>query len=363
MKGMKSKKAFLFRFDADEVAGMGHFNRCFAFARRMMEAEADVILMAKHIHPNIEVRLLDSELKYVRIPDDVRWADEADFISQHVSGDISNLILDIATEYAFHDLEGVAAYISGLKELGQTVLIDGMSDNALAPKITAAVHVVVVPYFGADDMGLAMNKKSMYLIGPKYYIFPQEYHNGRCVRRNIRENANRVLITLGGADPLGITLKTLKALSGINGLNLEVRVVIGPNFQSEHVEEIRHLAASSENSITMIDRPESLIEHMLWCDVAVTSSGSTKYELAVTGTPGVQIALNEDHARINEYFVRHGSMKLLGIDTDVGVDRITSEVKGLLDNFEERNFMSRCGQELLDVHGVNRIIETAGVGT
>ncbi len=358
---MSRKKIFLIRFDADEVVGMGHFNRCYAFGRQLIEAKSCVYFVAKHINPNIENILLDSKLNFIKVPEAVNWANEVDFINQQINGEIAGFILDIATLYAFKDLEGATAYANGLKRQGKTILIDGMGDNALMPKIKAAADVIVVPYFGADDLILEMKKESMYLTGPKYYIFSQEYRNGRCAQREIRANADRVLVTLGGADPLNITVKILEALAMIGDLNLEIRVVIGPNFKVALEDKIRCRAASSEQHIMIIDRPESLIEHMLWCDVALTSSGLTKYELAITGTPSVQISLNKDHAQINEYFIRYGSMKYLGMNSDIEADFIALELKNLLNNYEERNQMSHSGQKLLDSHGVNRIIEMIGV--
>lgn len=52
---------------------------------------------------------------------------------------------------------------------------------------------------------------------------------------------------------------------------------------------------------------------------AVSSSGLTKYELAMMGTPSLQISFSEQYAYINQYFVCYGSARHLGVFDKVTV--------------------------------------------
>jgi spore coat polysaccharide biosynthesis predicted glycosyltransferase SpsG len=96
---------------------------------------------------------------------------------------------------------------------------------------------------------------------------------------------------------------------------------------------------------------------MLWCDLAITGSGLTKYEMAVTGTPSLQLSFSEDHAAVNESFVKNGTAKHLGVYDAVSLRSISEEITGLLDNFGKRRFMSEAGKGLLDGLGTGRLIE------
>ncbi len=389
---MNRGRNYFIRFDADEMVGMGHFTRCLAVGRQLAEEGEKVVFVSKRISGSLQEILSRENQQYLRIPGDLNWNQEADFLKKNFDLESSVFILDIATSCAFEDLKGVSDFLNELKQNAALILLDGMGDNALFPKIEAPLDAVIVPYFGADELypvsknlqyftrekrgiiprcsitldianlmkrGVMPKSRNdaVYFLGPEYYVFAPEYRKNGRPQREIRKTADSVLVTLGGADPLGVTLKVLKALFSIHDMKLDVRVVIGSNFNAALREDILTLAASFSHPCSVIDRPESLLEHMLWSDIAITSSGLTKYELAVTGTPALQISFSEDHARVNDFFVRHGSIKHLGVNSNVTIDYFSGEIRNLLGDYDGRKRMSLQGQALLDTQGVNRIIE------
>ena len=62
----------------------------------------------------------------------------------------------------------------------------------------------------------------------------------------------------------------------------------------------------------------SLAHEIIWCDVAVSSTGLTKYELAVLGAPAVFLSIDEHHHTVNRAF------REVGTGIDLGVhDRVS----------------------------------------
>ncbi len=96
---------------------------------------------------------------------------------------------------------------------------------------------------------------------------------------------------------------------------------------------------------------------MLWCDIAVTSSGLTKYELALTGTPSLQISTDKEHARVNKPFADTGASQHLGIWYDLTIEEIREAIVGLMGDKSRRERMRDVGQEMLDARGALRVIE------
>jgi spore coat polysaccharide biosynthesis predicted glycosyltransferase SpsG len=350
-------KSFILRFDADKRVGMGHFNRCYALGEALRKQGFDLLFVCRRVEEGVGDLLRRKGSKYCIIPEEVTWAKEPDYIFDKCAGGNSIVVLDISTPYAFEDMQGILSYINMLRERCPIVLIDGMRDNALLTKINAQVDVAIVPYFGTEGMGLNPPNARIYLAGPQYFIFSPEYESSGTVKREIRSVAEKVLVTLGGADPCGVTIKVLNAIEGIKNRKISARVIIGPNFDSSLGEKIKNLADTSMHIRDIVYSPSSLLEHMLWCDIAVTSSGLTKYEMALTGTPSLQISFSYDYAVVNEPFTRYGSAKHLGVHDTVYSEHISKEIVKLLDNEQERRSMSEAGQSLLDARGTLRIIE------
>ncbi len=348
---------FLLRFDADERVGMGHFTRCRALSEEIRSQGLDAVFAVKFAHNNVESILWEIGQTYIKIPGNILWRNEAEFILENGTGDVSVVLLDISTPYAFQDPTGVSTYLKVLREHYPVILLDGLGDNALAGKINVPLDMVVTPYFGAEKANQNKKNGPIYLSGPKYFIFGAEYNTAVPNKRKVRDQADRVLITFGGTDPKSITLKALDAIFGITNHKFYIRVIVGPGFNPELKEKIEKKAKALMHTCEVVYSPPSLVEHMLWCDIAVVSSGLTKYELALTGTPSIQISINEEHACVNKPFARTGVAEHLGIDSDVDIEGVQEAVVRLIGNPERRRTMSEIGQSILDTQGVARIVE------
>jgi len=306
----------------------------------------------------VEHILQENDKAFIKIPTSVPWSGEDEYVfSSSVKNDISAVMLDIATPYAFCDIEGVSAYLKILGTHCPVILLDGMWDNALSGKVSARLDMVVAPYFGLNVSSIVGENIGVHLVGPKYFIFGSEYEVVCMKKRNIRNHAERVLVTFGGSDPQFTTLKALDAISGITDRKLHVRVIVGPGFDPDVRKKIHQKTESLYHIVQVINSPSSLAAHMLWCDVAVVNSGLTKYELAVTGTPSLQISLNEEHAKVNQPFVETGAAFHLGVNKDVSLEYLRKEIVCLIEDNRRRCIMSEIGMNLLDTRGGARIVD------
>jgi len=356
MKKNKDERIII-RFDADKRAGMGHFNRCYALGKSLIRQGFDVLYCCRSFDKKIIDILKRNRNKYFLIPERFSWGDEAGYIFNELALNISGIVLDISTVYAFDNIRGIATYIKNLRKRCLVVLIDGMRGNALLSKADLRVDIAVMPYFGAEDIKWKSSPSLTYLTGPKYFIFSSEYARFKKGKRRVRRVADRVLVTLGGSDPCSATIKVLKAVAQIIDRKIYARVIMGPCFNQVLKDKIKLIAGRSRHKLEVVDSPVSLLRHMFWCDLAVTSSGLTKYEMAITGTPSLQVSFNKDYAAVNESFLKNGTAKHLGVYDAVSCQSISKAITGLLDNVRQRRFMSEAGKNLLDGLGTERIIE------
>lgn len=350
-------KKLLLRFDADDRIGTGHLVRCRSLAREARRQGFEAIFAVKLLHKSVERMLREDREEYITIPLTLPWSEEAAHLARIGADEIGCAIFDISTIYAFKDLPGVSDYFNSIRRHWSVILLDGMWNNSLAGKVDAEFDIVVAPYVGARALAQRKARSCLQLTGPRYFVAGSEYESVVQDRREIRDSADKLLVSFGGSDPNSVTSKVLDALSMITDRVLDVRVVAGLVFNPDLTSQLERKARAMRHNCEVIQSPHSLNEHMFWCDVAVSGSGLTKYELALTGTPSLQISMDEEHARVNKPFAETGASQHLGIWHDLSVEYIRHAIVGLMKDKRRRERMRDVGQHMVDTRGAMRIIE------
>ena len=96
-------------------------------------------------------------------------------------------------------------------------------------------------------------------------------------------------------------------------------------------------------------------ELMAWADVAVSGSGSTTWELAFMGLPGMIVVLADNQCSIARELESAGVAIDLGWYAGVTTADIRSALAQLLEAEETRAEMTRRGQQLVEGRGVDLV--------
>ncbi len=186
--------------------------------------------------------------------------------------------------------------------------------------------------------------------GPAYAIVDPAFT--RVPRRSsivVREP--RILVSMGGSDPYGLTLQALRALDSMSEA-FHVTVAIGPAFL--HEDALRTWLAGARRQCEC-RREDSLLDLMLNSDLALVSFGTTVYELAAAGLPALALSITEDHAQSAEVFARGGSLMHLGLFSSISMAQIQSAVRELMTNQQLWLGMAQRGQALVDGKGADSV--------
>lgn len=340
----------LFRVEAGQCAGLGHLRRCLVLAGALRRHGFRSYFAFDSDNASAGEIVEDAGFRHV-LAESARDAARSVRVA---FGDLPKVsVLDIVTGERLAEPAGLNTELMAYREaVGRVVLIDGSDEMSLRNHISLnEVDLIVAPYVGeaeADHVGAVQA-----CLGTRYYLLPPCWIGRR--RPSTTPQGRRVLVTAGGSDPVGLSVWMLDSLEAANDRRLEIRVVIGPYFGIRLRESIAEVTKQSDHDIEVIHQPSSLVEHMLWCDVALANSGLTKYELAATGTPSILLSIDRAHAKANKAFDRANTALDLGWFGDTSPDFFAGELVRLLDDSQRRTAMMQHGRRLIDGQGANRV--------
>lgn len=165
-----------------------------------------------------------------------------------------------------------------------------------------------------------------------------------------------IMITTGGADPYNCTGRLLELLlSDDKTACYRYNVIVSSGFV--YKDEIIKIANNNSNIVLYKDY-KYLSEVMLRSDLAISSGGSTLYELCCCGTPTMAFIMADNQAGIVDKLSRDGYIKALGWYSEIDNPYMIQQVYDLVTDFQLRNRYSEKMQSLVDGRGAFRIAES-----
>ena len=343
----KYKPRIFFVCVANNAIGYGHLNRCLSLATHWQQRKADIHFL---LFGNATARVkldaagFSSTLFTEGSLSEVTWSGSG-------VGNADVTVVDIFYSGLLSQHQPHLLF-SGYRKLSKILIaIDALGEETIVrrfPDLDA--DFVVSPYVAFNSKFQKARWKL--LEGSSYAILAPEYAN--LPMRQQRLNARRVLVSCGGSDPNDFTLNVLRGLDEIIH-QLEIRVVIGPMFKASLRVKVEYQAARSKHIVELVETPNGLLSEMLWCDLAVSASGLTKYELAATGTPALLFSVDAYHNLVNRAFSEMRTTVDLGIG--VAPEVVAFETERLLSDLKLRNEMSLRGKMLIDGMGASRLLD------
>jgi spore coat polysaccharide biosynthesis predicted glycosyltransferase SpsG len=167
-----------------------------------------------------------------------------------------------------------------------------------------------------------------------------------------KDDPPRIVVTMGGADPAGLTSIACRAL--LDGHVPErTTVVVGALNRSRE-----RLHAEFGERLDVVDQRGIDFDRTLrTASVAIINGGLTRYECVAAGTPFIAISLNAHQARFTEQVVARGFGRHVGqVDSGVGA-RLRAEMGWLLENPRRRSAMAERAAALLNPRNAVQLVE------
>lgn len=334
----------LIRADGDSEIGTGHIMRCLTLAQAWVNSGGNVIFASTALPEHLLDRIERWSVEVQRFDAGLGSTTDANqtiAYAQQYDADwivVDGPHFDATYQHTLADTERQLLAIDDMGELEYYT-----ADIVLNQNLHASANMY-------SDRGSDVEL----LLGPKYVLLRGEFLEWREWSRDIPDKPNRVLITLGGSDPSNQTQRVIQALDK-NTNNVTARVIIGA--ENRHYEALTNCVESTDQQIELKCNVSNMAEQMVWADLAISSGGTTCWELAFMGLPTLVGII----APIEEYLVE--GLKDEGLFYHVGKFEETTDsqlavrIEQALNNPKNLRRMSNKAQQFVDGYGQDRVIE------
>ncbi len=336
------------RSDASLAIGNGHVMRCLTLAEALRRRGATVHFVCRELPGHLCEMLEERGLRVHRLPaagtaESPGWERDAAETAAALAGDgapadwliVDHYALDANWERVLRRHTRRLMVIDDLADRPHDC--DLLLDQNLHPQAQARYASRVPP-------------RTQLLLGPRYALLRPEFAQLRATPRAHDGQVRRVLISFGGTDPEGYTLKALDALE-LAGVQLQADVVVGAN--NPHSSEIK--ARCAKRGLAFHCNTSAMAGLMAQADLAIGAGGSTTWERCCLGLPAIVVAIAENQQQLSEAVGKTGAQLYLGAAGKVSVDNLRHALETVLRDPELLRRMRTCAQTIVDGRGTERV--------
>ena len=343
---------FGFRADASATIGIGHIMRCLTLAKRLSRAGHQCHFFCCPLPGNIEQLISGNGFEVSILPagelattaDQIKdAANVAELVNGHLPTGFDWIIVD---HYKLSRPWGCAIRSC----CRQVAVIDDLADR---------VHDCELLL----DQNLYDNEQARYtelvpagcktFLGSRYALLRDEFYELTVDRSRARTGVKHLVISFGGADSTDETSKCLEALSGINGPELKVSVVVGG--ANPRKEKIMALCAANAN-FTYYCQIDFMAQLMNSADLFIGAGGTTTWERCYLRLPSITLVIADNQRETTEVLARRGGTLNLGWAADVTKEQLRSAILSMMNSSTAMDEMRASLEDLACGEGTDEII-------
>ncbi len=193
-----------------------------------------------------------------------------------------------------------------------------------------------------------------FLLGTSYVPLREEFQN--ISERVVRKNVQNIFISTGGTDYEHLTTEIVKEVKRCKS-QYRFCFVIG---EMNKDKEIIHDISRDDSRIILFDNVKQMAKLMVDCDIAISASGSTLYELCAAQIPTITYILADNQILSAKGFHNYHILECVGDVRKMGIVNLSKCLIGrivtLANDYEKRIEISKKMRRVVDGQGVNKLL-------
>jgi UDP-2,4-diacetamido-2,4,6-trideoxy-beta-L-altropyranose hydrolase len=283
--------------------------------------------------------------------------DRVTFLCRELPGDVSHLVgragfpllrpgeddaLPAGTDWLVVDHYGLdTRWESGRRtECRRILVVDDLADRPHDCDILLDQNLTLE---GAARYGGLVPEGCTLLIGPRHALLRPEFAEADRTLRERDGTVRRILVTFGGMDATGETLKTARAIRTLARDDVAVDLVVGAaNPDAEAVREI----CGEAGAFVLHRQVDDMARLMAAADLCVGAGGTTTWERAYLGLPTIMVPVAENQVPGTVAMAAAGAAWNLGWHEDVSEAALALAIEGALSDAPRLVEMGRKARAL-----------------
>ncbi|HEV8322562.1 MAG TPA: UDP-2,4-diacetamido-2,4,6-trideoxy-beta-L-altropyranose hydrolase [Myxococcota bacterium] len=344
----------LLRADASARIGTGHLMRCLTLATALRRAGAAPRLLVRPDLPALLQRARASGFEIVEVteaPDPGAAPAPPGATAAPLERMVADALNDAGAKacvvvdgYQFDQ-----AYRAAVRARGATSLVI----DDLRPQDVIA-DVFLDQNFGAGGVAYGNSGGAAMLLGVEFAVLRDEFREAAAVpARRTPARARRLLVSMGGSDPDGMTGRVLDACARLDDPDLQVDVLCGA--ANAHVAALRARAGSERFALRVLVDPPGVAALMREADLAIAAGGTTSWEMMCVGLPSVKVVLADNQRPVVRALAAAGLCADAGDAGALTPARLAAAIDALAADAEQRRYMADEGRRRVDGRGADRV--------
>lgn len=324
-ESLLARKKITFIVAGNHKVGLGHAYRTVMLANELVRNQIEFIFTEK----NLLAKDYVSKFNYpIKVVPEGSLLDEIKSSSPDL---VINDILDTDKSY-IKKIKDLKIKVVNFEDLGTGIEYADLVFNALYPTQLPYSHVMS----GAD-----------------FFCLRDEFLHLPVTKKN--QDINNVILCFGGVDEGNITLRSIKAISGIcSQQNISITVILGLGYQYEG-ELKDYVSDLTSLSIEIVKGTPRISDYMLTADLALTSGGRTVFELAAMNVPTIVVCQNKRELT-HKFATSENGVINLGYREYVDDEQIRSTFASVAMSQDMRNLMLEKAKSQDLTGGKKRVI-------
>ncbi len=203
------------------------------------------------------------------------------------------------------------------------------------------------------------DSSQMFFLGLDYVLLRREFIQLPKAPTELNRPMEKILITLGGADPDNASGALLEMLSTYSDQDLDIRVLCG--VANPHRAKLAASAAGSHHSVEIISNVRDMPSFYRWADGVISAGGSTCWEWMSLGVPGAVVCI-ADNQRLNFRALKQRAMALC-LGGDAGIQNSTEVANELANWIRQGGYCDSPDAFVLDSFGASRVATSLALGS
>lgn len=331
------------RVDANYYVGLGHLMR----TRTLVQALLKRGHTCHYFCDSVSVNTL---ISWGIGNDEITFSDDENF----PCNDFTHIIADIC--YSGNNEQTNKFVAKALNSTAKVAVIDSMPPDHFSltsEYLPRRPDIVITPYHAAEILRVKPCSVE-WATGPDYAIMTEKYLNLRKTSKPF--SFYKILVSCGGSDPSGLTLRITNALSESK---VPVSIVLGPLYESSVIAKLENLAETNSN-LTLVQPKIGLEDEIISSSHVVGRVGLIRYETALLGRTGIFLSESLRYREYLKLFSKNFGGKIYFSLDPYGESEFFNCIKNLGQK-KCKTGLNTDAMQRIDGKGASRIIDKLGL--